>query len=232
MSCGVLNARLLSAAGFVRQGAVFADVGTDHAYLPIFLLERGRILRAVCSDINEGPLASAVSNVSDAALSDRCEFVLCNGAASLSDNGITDYAICGMGGELIAEIINSAPHLRDEGINLILQPMTKVAVLRKYLYENGFEILAEAYSLEGDKRYVCINARYSGKIREISDSEAEIGLAGTKVINDSVRMEYLTSKRRSLQRALEGKLKGAESVEYEREVISLIDEILNEGRAL
>ena len=89
MSGGVLNARLLSAAGFVRQGAVFADVGTDHAYLPIFLLESGRILRAVCSDINEGPLASAVSNVSSAALSDRCEFVLCNGAASLSDKGIT-----------------------------------------------------------------------------------------------------------------------------------------------
>ncbi|MBQ7356319.1 MAG: SAM-dependent methyltransferase [Clostridia bacterium] len=228
MSGGVLGARLLSAAGFVRQGAVFADVGTDHAYLPIFLLECGRVLRAVCSDINSGPLESARLNIEAAGLSDRCELVLCDGAAALSGKGITDYAICGMGGELIAEIIDAAPALHTEGINLILQPMTKVGVLRKYLYENGFEILSEAYSEEGTKRYVCINARYTGTVREINDTEAEIGLEEVEIVNKDAQKRYLSQKKRSLLRAVDGKVRGGESVDYERSVALAIERILKE----
>ena len=79
-----LNARLFSAASLVRQDAVFADIGTDHAYLPIFLLKVGRISRAYATDINSGPLASARANVEAAALSDRVSFMLTDGAAALS----------------------------------------------------------------------------------------------------------------------------------------------------
>ena len=73
-----LNPRLMTAAEFVRQGARFADVGTDHAYLPIFLLSEGKISHAVCSDINEGPLASAVANAREAGLYEKMDFVLTN----------------------------------------------------------------------------------------------------------------------------------------------------------
>ena len=114
-----IGKRLLSAAEFVRQGAYFADIGTDHAYLPLFLLEGGKIERAVCSDINAGPLETAKRNAEEYGLSDRIIFRLTSGAEGLSDMGITDYAICGMGGELIAEIIESAPHLKDGAVRLI-----------------------------------------------------------------------------------------------------------------
>ena len=100
-----LNPRLSCAAGFVRQGAVFADIGTDHAYLPLFLLEEGIIERAVCSDINEGPLESARRNAAERGLSDRCAFLLADGACEALALGATDVAICGMGGELIADIV-------------------------------------------------------------------------------------------------------------------------------
>ena len=110
MTGGLSNARLASAAELVRQNAIFADIGTDHAYLPLFLLESGRINFAYCSDINEGPLASARKNAEERGMVDKMDFILTDGATVLRDRGITDYAICGMGGELIADIIHRAPN--------------------------------------------------------------------------------------------------------------------------
>ena len=90
-----LDKRLLSCAGYVRAGAVFADIGTDHGYLPLFLLRSGRIERAYLSDVNRGPLSSAERNARDEGFYDKCEFILTDGAYALRDKGITDYAICG-----------------------------------------------------------------------------------------------------------------------------------------
>ena len=128
-----INARLLCAAEFTRQNATFADIGTDHAYLPLFLLDLGRIKYAYCCDINEGPLASARRNAEERGRLDRTEFILTDGATALAGKGISDYAICGMGGELIADIIDRAPHLKDGTVNLILQPMSRQEKLREYL---------------------------------------------------------------------------------------------------
>ena len=146
-----LNARLLSAAELTRQDATFADIGTDHAYLPLFLLDTGRIRYAYCSDINEGPLASAKRNAEERGRLSDTEFILTDGATVLAGKGITDYAICGMGGELIADIIDRAPHLKDSNVNLILQPMTKQEKLRTYLASSGFSVTNESYSYDGGK---------------------------------------------------------------------------------
>ena len=149
-----LDGRLNSVGKFVRQGAEFADIGTDHAYLPIYLLKCGRISSAVASDINEGPLASARANAEEMGVSEKIRFVLTDGARGLEDMGITDVAIAGMGGELIADIIENSPFLRDEKIRLILQPMSKQGHLRRYLSERGFDIVAEDYSSSAGKFYV------------------------------------------------------------------------------
>ena len=215
MSGGALNARLLSAAELVRQGAVFADIGTDHAYLPLFLLDGGKISRAVCADINEGPLNSARANAAAAGLTENIEFVLTDGAAVLSGKGITDYAICGMGGELIAAIIERAPHLCDHSVNLILGPNSRQAVLRKYLASHGFEIKCESYSFDSGKYYVTLLATYTGNRTEICDEEAEIGIKNAKYVNKSAQTGYLKAKLRAFKKQRDGKKCGGESAEFE-----------------
>ncbi len=170
-----LDARLLAAAGFVRQGACFADIGTDHARLPLFLLARGKIPFAYASDVAKGPLATAEAAIAEAGEGDRCKTVLCDGAAALAGLGITDYAICGMGGELIARIIKDAGQLADPSVRLTLQPMTRAAHLRRFLSENGFSVLGERFVIAAKRPYVCISAEYTGRFFEISALEAEIG---------------------------------------------------------
>lgn len=217
-----INARLLCAAEFTRQNATFADIGTDHAYLPLFLLDLGRIKYAYCCDINEGPLASARRNAEERGRLDRTEFILTDGAAALAGKGISDYAICGMGGELIADIIDRAPHLKDGAVNLILQPMSRQEKLREYLSASGFSILGESYSLDAGKYYVCMLVSYNGVPREISPLEAIAGFADSEYFGREHRLMYLGAKLSSLERAYKGR---AESGVQRPKELELIEEL-------
>ena len=224
MAHGAINARLASAAELTRQNAIFADIGTDHAYLPLFLLEEGRIEYAYCSDINEGPLASAERNAKECGREDKMSFILTDGATVLRDKGITDYAICGMGGELIADIISRAPHLYDGEINLILQPMSRQATLRKFLAAEGFSVKCESYSYDAGKYYVCLLASYTGQRREIDEIEAELGFYSAEYRGDGAREGYLKTLLNARRRAMEGKIQGGMENPPERPIV---DEIKN-----
>jgi tRNA (adenine22-N1)-methyltransferase len=219
-----LNPRLTSAAEFVRQGARFADVGTDHAYLPLFLLSEGRISYALCTDINEGPLASAVANAKDAGLYDKMDFRLTDGAAALAEYGITDMAICGMGGDLIASIVEAADYLRDEKINLILQPMTKQEHLRRHLALSGFSVLGERFSFDSGKYYVTLLAEYTGECREISECEAELGIDVPHNSDAAEYLGFLEGKRKAAKKALDGKRSGGYDTVEEEALLGMIDE--------
>ena len=220
----VVDARLASAAGLVRQGACFADIGTDHARLPLFLLSEGRIAWAYATDVAEGPLSRAREAIEHAGES-RCETVLCDGAAALAGRGITDYAICGMGGELIARIISAAPHLRDASVRLILQPMTRAAHLRRYLAENGFCILREVYSIAASRPYVCLLVEFRGGYRAISRTEAEIGTPEDP--RDAAFRAYAQQRVRALKKEASGAGKGgqgnAEAEQAAREIQALLE---------
>lgn len=222
-----LDGRLSSAAKFVRQGARFADIGTDHAHLPIFLLTRGNIDYAVCSDINEGPLASARENAKAADVFEKIDFVLANGAEGLYDKDITDVAICGMGGELIAEIIEKAPFLRQEGIRLILQPMSKIAATRITLARLGYNVIAEEYSSSAGKLYVTLAADYSGICREIDENEAEFGKEEFLSSISDIQRDFLTKKAKALDRAAKGKILGGDISPKEKSLYEYIVKILS-----
>lgn len=170
-----LDARLSTAAAFVRPSAVFCDVGTDHAYLPIHLVSCGRAVRALATDVREGPLAAARAHIAEAGLSPCIETVLTDGLAGLQEKGITDIAICGMGGELIVRILEDAPFVKDEGVRLILQPMTRPAAVRRYLAENGFAVDGERLSCAAGRVYSCICAHFVGKPYVLTPARAEVG---------------------------------------------------------
>ncbi len=207
----MLDKRLLSCAGFVRQDALFADIGTDHAYLPIFLLKEGRIKSAVCADINEGPLNSARENLKENGLLDRAQLVLTNGLSGLEGTPLTDIAICGMGGELIRDIIKAAPFVKDEKINLILQPMSRVNVLREFLLSEGFYILDDSYVKSGGKCYVTMLVSYSGKAQKADEYFNYFGtLDANKVSNNPAAYEYARGIVDSLQRACLGKARAGQ----------------------
>ena len=222
--------RLLTVAKFVRQGAYFADIGTDHAYLPLFLLKKGIIERAVLADINEGPLSTAKRNASAEGLLDKVEFRLTNGAEGLGELGITDYAICGMGGELIADIISRAPFFKNPSIRLVLQPMSKIFDLRKYLAKNGFEIIEEDYVSEGNRRYIILVAEYSGRCRELTYAEAQLGEGVPRVVKNETHYKILRYKRHCVCTAMLGKKFGGEDYSQEAELLPIIDEILSENK--
>ncbi|MBQ7363283.1 MAG: SAM-dependent methyltransferase [Clostridia bacterium] len=228
MTKDTLDGRLLSCAGFVRAGGVLADVGTDHAYLPIFLLKSGKIKRAVLSDVNEGPLSTARENAEAAGVLDLCDIVLTDGAAELSDLGITDYAVCGMGGELIARIVSEAPDMKREGVHLILQPMSRQAHLRRTLYNEGYSILDERYSAEGGKYYVTLLAEYTGEASAPCEEVLELGADIPHPCDEKEYVGYLITRRRALISVKKGKSLAKENTEREESLIRAIDKRLRE----
>jgi tRNA (adenine22-N1)-methyltransferase len=226
----MLDGRLLSAARYVRQGAVFADVGTDHGYLPIFLLNEGRVERVIMTDINEGPLSSARRNLAEAGLLDRAELILTDGALELSGRGVTDLSVCGMGGELIARIIAECDFLRERGIRLILQPMTRHGALRRALYLMGYRPVAEHYSVADGKSYVTFVYEYSAPSLDIDPVTAELGDMSVAFGDIEDIRAYLLSRRTSLSRTLAGKRTAGRDISLEGALLNEIDLRLSELR--
>lgn len=222
-----LDKRLVGAAQYVRRGAYFADIGTDHAYLPVYLLEQGVISRAVASDIREGPLRNARSTVESAGFADAVTLKLTPGLEGLEGEGLTDIAICGMGGEMIISILEAAPFVRDPAIRLILQPMSRWAPLRRYLTSEGFTIEEESISVSHGKVYTCLCVHYSGEVTTLTPLEAELGKWNIAHRLDSplfprLLEELLTSARKQLEGRREGGLDTTEIQQLTEEMEKLI----------
>lgn len=205
------DSRLLSAAAYVRQGAVLADIGTDHAHLPVFLWGEGRLRGAYACDVAEGPCERARRNIAAAGLADKISVIMTDGMTALDGLGITDYAVCGMGGDLIASLIDRAPHLKDPALRLILLPMTHADRLRAYLAEQGFVIEEETLSQAAGKRYACLCASYTGEPYALSLLEACFGR-----YNLDRPSEILLAMIRKKEQALRTRLSAVEDGEAAR----------------
>ena len=183
-----LTPRLQSAVDYVRPGHLFADVGTDHAYLPIYLCQTGRLtpvpvsdgsrLCALASDIHQGPVDRAAAHVATAGLSDCIRTLRTDGLSGLDVYRPTDIAIFGMGGELMVSILEAAPWTRSPAVRLILQPMTHPEKVRAFLLGTGFTLVGETLSREGQRIYqtlcACGSAADSLPVRPESLSPAEL----------------------------------------------------------
>ena len=217
-----IDARLVRASRFIRESAYLADVGTDHAYLPIYLTLIGRIDRALASDINDGPVLRARQSVAKYGVSDKIDVVKAAGLLGAADYPITDVVIAGMGGELIASILTDAPWIKNEKYNLVLQPMTHPEILRKYLLDEGFCIIGEDVvsdmSDERAKVYQIINAVYTGKTDNASSEELLFGKMNLERGGD----ETLRLIKRELKKhgeILNSKENAGQEASYERGIV-------------
>lgn len=203
------DARLISAIPYIKKGGTVADIGTDHAYLPIHLVREGIVSAAVAADINRGPILSAQANIASAGLSAQIASVQTDGLHGIEIYQPDDVLLFGMGGELIVRILQEAPWVRDGRIGLILQPMSRMQILRKWLTENGFSILGESLT-DPAKFYQTIYARYDGIGECYTEEELLLGKrnieAQPPLFEDFVRHELAVH-----EKILAGKQKSAES---------------------
>lgn len=201
MNSKKLSQRLRLCADFVTEGCRVADIGTDHAALPVFLVQSGRCGGAVASDLRKGPLSSAGKNIEAAGLSEKISTRLSNGFDEIAEEEFDEAVIAGMGGLLICDILRRTPYRNSK--SFILQPMSYPEEVRRWLYLHGFEITREKAACEGKRVYVVMRADYTGKTRVLSDFEA---LAGTLSANPGKEeKEYFKKLSRTLDKQIEGK---------------------------
>ena len=197
-----LTPRLLALARQVPKGARFADVGTDHARLPVWLLERGIIQSAIASDLRTGPLEQARETARRHGLTAKVSFRLGDGLAPIRGNEVDVCAIAGMGGETIAAILGACPWAASGEHIFLLQPMTSVEELRGWLWRNGFRITGEELVMEGRTMYVLLTA-IPGSMVPLTPAEEWAGRQYRGMVSP-LRGAYLERLCRRAVRTVEG----------------------------
>ena len=170
-----LGPRLQAVADFVPQGAKLADIGTDHASLPVYLVQKGTISFAIAADVNKGPLEHAAQAVEEAGLSGQIPLRLSNGLDQIGPDEVDCVVMAGMGGILITQLLEKAPWLQQETKTLILQPMTDAPLLREFLATQGYEIIKEVGVVHKTYAYTVIKAVYNGVCRTPDLLETYVG---------------------------------------------------------
>ena len=225
-----LTPRLRQIAAWVPQNAHLADVGTDHAYLPVWLTLQGRVASAIASDLRRGPLDRARQTGRRYGVEERITYRLGNGLAAVQPEECDTVVIAGMGGENIAQILARAPWTADGGHTLLLQPQSRAEALRAFLAENGYAIRREA--LVRDRGFLY-------PVMEAGAGEMTLTLgqqwAGADLLYDPLGDRYIIEKIIQLQAAAAGSNRAAaqsarERGDYARAVITELLQMREEWR--
>ncbi len=166
-----ISKRLETVASLVTQGGVLADVGTDHGYVPIYLLQQHRIARAIAMDIGIGPLERAKEHIVMYGMEQYIETRLSDGVAALAPEEVDSIVIAGMGGGLVIHILEDGESVCRAAKELILQPQSELEKVRDYLNRAGYVTMAEDMVFEDGKYYPMMRVRYDAA--ETSESRLE-----------------------------------------------------------
>lgn len=201
-----LTPRLQTVADLVPQDAALADVGTDHAYLPVWLLLHDRVKSAVASDVKPGPLDAARRTAQRYGCAHRMQFLLCDGLDGIAPGQADTVVVAGMGGETICAILSRAAWIKDPAVTLLLQPMSRQHLLRRFLWQEGFAIETERLAREGDRLYTAMSVRYGGAV-ELTLAEEWAGRQYPE-LDQPLRLDYLNGLLDTIRRALAGIFRG------------------------
>lgn len=156
-----ISERLKCVAGLVNKGARVADIGTDHAYLPIYLVQNGISNKVYACDVRKEPLRRAKLHIDEYGLSDKITTQLCDGLKGISKGDVDTVTICGMGGKLMKNILKAGIDKLGNNTQLVLSAQSELRDFRKYLLETGIDIKSEHMLLEDGKYYFIFDCVYN-----------------------------------------------------------------------
>lgn len=218
-----LPPRLQAVSEWASPCRLLADVGTDHAHLPAYMILNGLCDAAYACDINEGPLLRARTCVEKYGLSDRIRLCRSDGLRDVPDD-FDALVIAGMGGDLIARILSDVPPL--VGRKILLQPMTKPEVLRRYLSHHSYHIGRERAVTEGERRYVIFDVSYREDCTPLSEAECHIPQS---LHCNADALDYFEKLLNSHQRRLLGltraETEDRDAIAFEREITRRLTEL-------
>ncbi|PPK80259.1 tRNA (adenine22-N1)-methyltransferase [Lacrimispora xylanisolvens] len=200
-----LSKRLGMIASFVPGGSRVADIGTDHGYIPIHLVQEGIAKSAIAMDVRKGPLLRAQTHIKEAGLTDLVEVRLSDGLLKLEKNQADCVVIAGMGGELIIHILEEGRHLWDSISYWVLSPHSELYKVRKFLAEHEFSIRRETMIKEDGKYYSVMGVTRDSMVSE--DRDPELGYRYGKDLLDSknpVLKEFLQKEQIQIGEILKG----------------------------
>lgn len=233
-----ISKRLEAVAKMVTPGCTLADIGTDHAYIPIYLVSGGIVPRALAMDVNRGPLNKAVIHIGQYGLNDKIETRLSDGLAAMEPGEAESIVIAGMGGPLMVRILIDGEQCAKAAKELILQPQSDLGQVRAYLEENGYRIAQENMILEDGKFYPMMRVVHSGldsDVAENAESAEKMTVPQLKYgpllikMRHPVLRDYLLREQelnRKILQALEGQ-ETAGSAARREEVEQELDQIQN-----
>lgn len=209
-----ISKRLLLCAELVAEGARVADIGTDHGYLGIYLLQNKGAQHVTACDLRPLPLQKARENAARFDVEDRMTFLLSDGLEKVSPDCADTIVCAGMGGDLIVRILSACSWIQKDGYRLVLQPQSAGQALRSWLAENGFQIEREALVQDGGFLYTVLSARFDGRKKTLTPGEEFVSKA-LRDARDELLLLYMERISNSLRTTVIG-LRGAEHPRPER----------------
>jgi len=223
----ILSNRLKHISDLVTEVKSIVDVGTDHAYIPIYLVKNDIVKSAIASDINKGPVDKAKKNVEVYGLEDRITCRLGGGLTTVSPKEVEVAIIAGMGGNLIRDIIEDSMEVFKELSYTVLQPVQNPEVLREYIYKEGFTILDETIVKDEEKYYEIIKVKYDKNQKTVDPIYYEISEILLKK-KDPIFKEYIEYKLIKYTRVCENLKEETESAIKRKSELKTIIEKLKE----
>lgn len=220
-----LSKRLQTVASFVQKGSNVADIGTDHGYIPIYLVQEGIAGRALAMDVRKGPLERARDHIRESGLEDRIETRLSDGLAALKPGEADTVVIAGMGGELIIHIMEAGDRVRKSVKRWVLSPQSDLDKVRHYLETVGLAIDEEAMIQEEGKYYTVMSVS-PGESRMEKEYDYKYGRQLIRS-GSPVLAEYLKQERKKLEE-IERKLQfqdGGKALERRAEILRELEQI-------
>lgn len=222
-----LSNRLKQCASRVSHGSKIADIGTDHAYIPIYLALKSKISSALACDINIGPLKNAQNNIQKYKLEKTISIRLSDGLKNINSSEANEIIIAGMGGNMIANILSNCNWNNKDEKKFILNPMKYDERLRKFLYENGYEITFESAVSCCGKIYTVMDVIYTSRPHKYNPHELYTGKLEKKITPENIL--YIEKQLKNINNHLLGakseKRKDKES--YFKKVYDEINTIMN-----